>query len=45
VFKLTEYKVAIEKADIIAILVAHDEFKGIEISKGKVVLDFCGIVK
>ena len=43
VFKLTNYKEAVEKADIIAFLVAHYEFKDLEISKDKVVLDFCGI--
>ena len=45
VYKLTDYKVAIKKADIIVILVAHDEFKSIEFSSSKVVLDFCGINK
>jgi len=44
-YRLTDYKEAINKADIIAILVAHDEFKSIEISSCKVVLDFCGINK
>lgn len=43
VFKLTEYKVAIEKADIIVFLVAHKEFKELEISSEKIVLDFCGV--
>jgi UDP-N-acetyl-D-mannosaminuronic acid dehydrogenase len=42
VFKLTEYKEAVEKADIIAFLVAHDEFKTLEINKYKIVLNFCG---
>jgi len=45
VYKLTDYKEAIEKADIIAFLVAHKEFKEVEILKDKVVLDFCGINK
>jgi UDP-N-acetyl-D-mannosaminuronic acid dehydrogenase len=45
VFKLTNYNEAAEKADIIAFLVAHKEFKNLEISKDKVVLDFCGINK
>ncbi|WP_090247659.1 UDP-N-acetyl-D-mannosamine dehydrogenase [Lishizhenia tianjinensis] len=45
VFKLTDYKTAVEKADIIALLVAHDEFKGMDISEDKVVLDFCGVKK
>jgi UDP-N-acetyl-D-mannosaminuronic acid dehydrogenase len=43
VFKLTDYKTAVEEADIIALLVAHDEFKLIEINSDKVVLDFCGM--
>ena len=43
VFKLTNFKEAAEKADIIAFLVAHDEFKELKINKDKVVLDFCGI--
>tara|TARA_R110001632_G_scaffold232467_1_gene373354 strand:+ start:9101 stop:10315 length:1215 start_codon:yes stop_codon:yes gene_type:complete len=45
VYKLTDYKQAIEKADIIVFLVAHNEFKEVEISKDKVVLNFCGINK
>ena len=46
VFKLTNYKEAYDKADIVAFLVAHDEFKKLELNKkpqDKVVLDFCGI--
>lgn len=43
VYKLTDYRDAIEKADILAFLVAHDEFKNIEIGGDKVLLDFCGI--
>ena len=43
VFKLTDYKTAIAEADIIAFLVAHDEFKNIKIQEDKRVLDFCGI--
>jgi UDP-N-acetyl-D-mannosaminuronic acid dehydrogenase len=45
VFKLTNYKEAAVKADIIVFLVAHNVFKNIEIAKDKVVLDFCGIIK
>lgn len=45
VFKLTNYEEAAQKADIIAFLVAHDEFRSLKISKEKVVLDFCGIIK
>lgn len=42
VFKLTDYKRAVESADIIALLVAHNEFKGLAFSKNQIVLDFCG---
>lgn len=45
VFKLTDYKIAVEKADIIALLVAHDEFKGLNYREDQVVLDFCGVNK
>lgn len=44
VFKITEYKEAVKKADIIAFLVAHKEFKNLEIESHKVVLDFCNAV-
>ena len=44
VFKLTDYQTAAEEADIIAFLVAHDEFKNLDIDTSKVVLDFCGII-
>jgi UDP-N-acetyl-D-mannosaminuronic acid dehydrogenase len=43
VFKLTDYKQAVEKADIIVFLVAHNEFKTLDIESSKVVLDFCGV--
>jgi UDP-N-acetyl-D-mannosaminuronic acid dehydrogenase len=43
VFKLTNYTEVSEKADIIAFLVAHNEFKDLKTSSDKVVLDFCGI--
>ena len=45
VYKLTNYKEAIEKADLIVFLVAHEEFKSIKLKNEKVVLDFCGIKK
>ena len=41
VFKITDYIEAANKADILVFLVAHKEFKGLKISKEKVVLDFC----
>ena len=43
VFKLTNYKEAVEKADIVVYLVAHKEFKNLQLSENKVVLDFCGV--
>jgi UDP-N-acetyl-D-mannosaminuronic acid dehydrogenase len=43
VYKLTDYKPAIKKADIIVFLVGHKEFVGMDIRKEKVVLDFCGV--
>ena len=45
VFKLTDYKEAYEKADIIVMLVAHDPFKTLPYREDKVILDFCGIYK
>ena len=45
VFKLTDYKEAYEKADIVVFMVAHDEFKELLNREGKVVLDLCGIKK
>ncbi|MGJ5643000.1 UDP-N-acetyl-D-mannosamine dehydrogenase [Formosa sp. S-31] len=44
VFKITDYKEAAKKADIIAFLVGHKEFKTLEIEKDKVVLDFCNAI-
>ena len=45
VFKLTDYKDAVENADILVFLVGHDEFKQLQLNKEKVVLDFCGVKK
>lgn len=44
VFKLTDYKLAVEKADIVAFLVAHKQFKNLNL-ESKIVLDFCGVIK
>jgi len=41
VFKLTDYKIAAEKSDIVVFLVAHDVFKHLTLNK--VVIDFCGV--
>ena len=43
VFKLTNHKEAVKKADIIVFLVAHKEFKNLEITSDKTVMDFCGV--
>ncbi len=45
VFKLTNYKDAYEKADIVVMLVAHTPFKTLPYTTDKVILDFCGIYK
>jgi UDP-N-acetyl-D-mannosaminuronic acid dehydrogenase len=45
VFKLTDYREAYLKADIVAFLVAHNEFKTLEYRNDKVILDFAGIFK
>lgn len=45
VFKLTDYKEAYNKADIVVFLTAHKSFKSLPWSDGKVILDFCGIFK
>ncbi len=42
VFKLTDFRSAFEKADIVAYLVAHREFSELPDSKSKVILDFAG---
>lgn len=41
--KLTPYKDALQKADILVLLVSHREFKNIQIPEGKRVIDVCGI--
>ena len=45
VFKLTDYREAYEKADIVAFLTAHTPFKELPWCDDKVILDFCGIFK
>lgn len=44
-YKITNMDQAVEQADIVAFLVAHNEFKQLSIPAGKVVLDFCGVTK
>lgn len=43
IFKLSDYREAVEKADIVAFLVAHEEFFTLDVSEEKLILDFCGI--
>lgn len=45
VFKLTDYQVAYDKADIVVFLTAHNQFKTLPWTDEKVILDFCGIYK
>ena len=45
VFKLTDYREAYEKADIVVFLTAHTVFKELPWREDKVILDFCGIFK
>lgn len=45
VYKLTDYRQAYEKADIIVMLTAHDQFKSLPCNNDKIILDFCGIYK
>jgi len=44
-YKLTNYKEAYQKADIVVFLVAHNEFKELEYNNDKIILDYCGIFK
>ena len=44
-FQLTDYEVAVEKADILVFLVAHKEFLNLDLPDDKIVLDFCGKLK
>ena len=45
VFKLTDYREAYDKADIVAFLTAHKQFKTLEWRDNKIILDFCGFFK
>lgn len=44
-YKITSVEKALEKADIVAFLVAHNEFKQLAVGENKVILDFCGVTK
>lgn len=45
IFKLTGYKEAFMKADIVVFLVAHSVFKSLPYDEKKIILDFCGVYK
>ena len=45
VYKLSDYAEAYSSADIVALLVAHNEFKQLTYRTDAVILDFCGIFK
>lgn len=45
VFKLTDYREAYDKADIVVFLIAHTPFKELKWRDDKVILDFCGIFR
>ena len=45
VFKLTDYQTAYDRADIVVMLTAHDEFKTLPWRDDKVILDFCGVFR
>jgi UDP-N-acetyl-D-mannosaminuronic acid dehydrogenase len=45
VFKLTDYKEAYQKADIVVFLVNHREFAELNYRDDVIVLDFCGTFK
>lgn len=45
VFKLTDYRDAYDKADIVVFLTAHTPFRSLEKRADKVILDFCGVFK
>lgn len=44
-FEISNYFDAINNSDIVVFLVAHKEFKNLEIDLSKTVLDFCGVLK
>lgn len=45
VFKLTDYREAYDKADIVVFLTAHTPFRQLPWTDEKIILDFCGIFK
>lgn len=45
VYKLTDYRKAFNRADIVVYLVAHTPFKSLPKNTDKIILDFCGVNK
>ena len=45
IFKLTDYQIAYDKADIVVFLTAHTHFKQLEWRSDKQIFEFCGIFK
>lgn len=45
VFKLTDYREAYDKADIVVFLTGHSPFKTLPYRDDKIILDFCGIFR
>lgn len=45
IYKLTDVEHAAEQADIVVFLVAHNEFKQLELNQHQHVLDFCGVTQ
>lgn len=45
VYRLTDYREAYDRADIVALLTAHTPFKSLAWRDDKQILDFCGIFK
>lgn len=43
IFRLTDYREAFDKADIVVYLVAHKPFKTLPADPDKIILDFCGL--
>lgn len=43
VYKLTNYRKAFDRADIVVYLVAHTPFKSLPKNTDKIILDFCGV--
>lgn len=41
--KITDYHEAVNKADIVVFLVAHKEFKNIQVPGNKILIDICGV--